>query len=1080
MEGGRKLSRGDLVASKTNGLGPGKAIGKSASGAVLVEYFDSVADGGRHTIEAPISDLRPFTLHRESRCYWDTNGGWRVGRVVHADDDYVIVRAPNAEDLRLPRRVIHVRWRQPIRDPTEVAIVGGLESPYFAERRRPFVRSMIEQRSATRGIPSLTSSVIGHYDHQVEVVGRVLEDPVQRYLLADEVGLGKTIEAGLIVRQYLLDTRGGKALIIVPPFLVPQWQAELEDKFLVCDFGEHRVQILPNDAPASWTEHLDAGILVVDEAHHIASLAGHADPILAHRYAALEQLARDIPRLMLLSATPVLNNEGKFLAMLHLLDPEVHRLEDEAAFKAKVANRQALGTLFYTFTERTPRFLLKEKAGALRGMFPADDRLASLLDELEAALAAATDSGVDRLVRGIRVHISETYRLHRRLLRTRRTKALTAAFPVPGRQPPRHIIDTDPCRRAVNAFIDEWRLVTPEQLAAGADREQPLDTLRELVERSSSDPAAVAEWAQLRTAHPTESQSPEAELVRSLQALLAEGGPAQDRVAQVVDLVLEFPASDKTVVFTSYTGVAEKLRRALLDVLAEPAVAAHIATCDSDTAEAELRRFRTDPACSILICDRSAEEGRNLQFADRLIHLDLPLAPNRLEQRIGRFDRFGSRQPVQSFVFVDPVADESYLTTWTNCLQHDFAVFSSSIATLQYAVDDVTPRLLNALLDEGIDGLREASARVPELLDAERARIEQQDVLDALEVMESHRGLAAELRQIEDNWRSHQAAADNLAALEEGSLRFRRDPDYPDARVVSYEIWAGGDRPDLLPLVPLDVLVEVFAPTLRRPGTYDRRLALAQPGLRLFRYGEPFIDALQRFVQWDDRGQTFAMWRYQPRWQGLDDLVAFRLEFVVEADIELAAALVRQQLGERGDSRIVQRRADGFFPPLIQTIWLDDGGSPIDDEAVLCLLEPPYTKPQRRGAPGDRNLSLRRRWALEQVLSLDTWAPACRRVRTAGERHLRSRLDLQHRCEQAADTAERVLAARIEQLRLRAVSRQSDREQADTKDELAREEQLAHLLVTGIRAPRVRLDSFGVIVLSNRLPEGLDASGGRS
>lgn len=75
MEGGRRPSRGDLVASKTNGLGPGKAIGKSASGAVLVEYFDSVADGGRHTIEAPISDLRPFTLHRESRCYWDTNGG---------------------------------------------------------------------------------------------------------------------------------------------------------------------------------------------------------------------------------------------------------------------------------------------------------------------------------------------------------------------------------------------------------------------------------------------------------------------------------------------------------------------------------------------------------------------------------------------------------------------------------------------------------------------------------------------------------------------------------------------------------------------------------------------------------------------------------------------------------------------------------------------------------------------------------------------------------------------------------------------------------------------------------------------
>jgi hypothetical protein len=57
VEGGGRLSRGDLVVSKTNALGPGKAIGKSPSGAVLVEYFDSVADGGRHTLEAPISEL---------------------------------------------------------------------------------------------------------------------------------------------------------------------------------------------------------------------------------------------------------------------------------------------------------------------------------------------------------------------------------------------------------------------------------------------------------------------------------------------------------------------------------------------------------------------------------------------------------------------------------------------------------------------------------------------------------------------------------------------------------------------------------------------------------------------------------------------------------------------------------------------------------------------------------------------------------------------------------------------------------------------------------------------------------------
>ena len=80
------------------------------------------------------------------------------------------------------------------------------------------------------------SSVIDLYNHQIEVVRRVLEDPKQRYLLADEVGLGKTIEAGIIIRQYLLDHPEGHVVVITPPLLRRQWMSELRQKFLIDDF----------------------------------------------------------------------------------------------------------------------------------------------------------------------------------------------------------------------------------------------------------------------------------------------------------------------------------------------------------------------------------------------------------------------------------------------------------------------------------------------------------------------------------------------------------------------------------------------------------------------------------------------------------------------------------------------------------------------------------------------------------------------------------------------------------------------------------------------------------------------------
>jgi ATP-dependent helicase HepA len=111
-----------------------------------------------------------------------------------------LVRGYEWEDF-VPEAELYVRWQRPLEDPVGFAAGGLLESPLLADRRRPFLQYLLAQRSACRGMGALLSSSIQLHEHQIEIARRVLDDPVQRYLLADEVGLGKTIEAGLVMLE---------------------------------------------------------------------------------------------------------------------------------------------------------------------------------------------------------------------------------------------------------------------------------------------------------------------------------------------------------------------------------------------------------------------------------------------------------------------------------------------------------------------------------------------------------------------------------------------------------------------------------------------------------------------------------------------------------------------------------------------------------------------------------------------------------------------------------------------------------------------------------------------------------------
>lgn len=267
---------------------------------------------------------------------------WVIDRISAWDEEseHYQIDLPDKKTIFATEEEIYVRCNRLRANPIEILAIKGHETPYFHDRRLAFYKCLIQQRAVSRGMTGLLSANIELYPHQVEVVRRVLEDPVQRYLLADEVGLGKTIEAGAILRQYLLDESSGDAAVIAPQYLVEQWRTELE-KFYISHFP-NRVKVVAVEDVSQLSPNAKLGFLILDEAHNIAAMAKSSDSLQRKCFERCKILAHKSDRLLLLSATPVVNREQDFLAMLHLLDPTAYQLDDLDGFAIAFKNAKIL------------------------------------------------------------------------------------------------------------------------------------------------------------------------------------------------------------------------------------------------------------------------------------------------------------------------------------------------------------------------------------------------------------------------------------------------------------------------------------------------------------------------------------------------------------------------------------------------------------------------------------------------------------------------------------------------------------------------------------------------------------------
>ncbi|WP_426688042.1 RNA polymerase-associated protein RapA [Rhodanobacter ginsengiterrae] len=722
----------------------------------------------------------------------------------------------------------------------------------------------LKRRAEARRSPmwGLGAARIGLVPHQLRVAGIASARRPPRVLLADEVGLGKTIEAGMIIARQLATARASRVLLLLPDTLVYQWFVEMLRRFNLsfAIYDEERCEALTQSddessgkpanpfedeqlviadfgflesSPKYARQLLEApwDLLVVDEAHHLAWTPESVSP----RYSMVERLAAVIPGVILLTATPEQLGRSGHFARLRLLDPQ--RYHDLDGYLAEADTFQSLSKVADRLLEGEA--LDDAQRAALAKAFHGDPALtAQLADSTQPAHA-----------RELLAALIDRHGTGRAMFRNNR--AGVGGFPK--RLPAWHLLDAD--------TVDE---VTRQALLAEfhADIQQP-SPLLEI--DYSTDPR-----------------------VDALVALLEQH--PQDKFLLICRSQAKVLALEEVLRTRSGVGVARFHEG--LGIIQRDRNAAYFAQPDG---------------ARLLLCSEIGSEGRNFQFAHRLVLWDLPLDPDLLEQRIGRLDRIGQKHDINIHILAVADSAQHVLARW-----YDEGIDA-------FRISPADGRELLRRYGEPLTRLADEHARGDDNRDQEL------DVLLA-ETRASHEQMAELIRGGRDHL-LELASSRDLHADELQQAFAREDHDPGRDAFVQHLLEAFGIHPEELGGQVL-LLDPQYLSTDALPGfaegpqsvTFARDVALAREDLPLLRLDHPLVaGALDLALSGEQGNAAFMVDDVLPPRSALLQAV-FLLECVADRRLDAERFLpilpivvtVDTRLGERADfepSEIALRKA---------------------------------------------------------------------------------------------------------------------------------------------------------------------------
>lgn len=589
--------------------------------------------------------------------------------------------------------------------------------------------------------------------HQISTIVRAFESRPIRYMFADEVGLGKTIEACSIVKILNTEKKDLRVLYIVPGALAQQWENELRYKFeitatqnlAIAAYSSHVILSLEELDEFCDAITLNWDVIIVDETHR---LLGMGD-----KYALILQLSKRTENALFLSATPIQNRKEEYLQLLSLLQPDQYckmSISDFSSIlsKQKKIQRRVNGMISHMNQYEEYKEDSVEKLREL-----ADDLGDPNLSKIISGIDLEDDNQGRAVMEQSLSYISENYRIERNIVRNRREyvsetlgkrKLETLFYSMKN-------ADENYCERNVYFALLEY--------VADAIQEDSLDMqdIFKLLQGMFSSP-----WALKHVLDDIEAD--DIELKKLLKLWISQ---AEDELAQIDYLMDENPDdikgrllktadfieqevpigndnNGKVVVFSEFPETLWKFGE-ILERRDIPCVF-FMSNMLKDELEDSIYEFQNYEEVRVILCDATGGEGRNFQNADWIIHLDLPWTANAIEQRIGRLDRLGrdvDHLEVNSLVLVaEDTIEEQLFKIWNEGL----SLFESSLSGLEIITGELNERIEEALQDDVYTGLENAINDIMDMTEDTRDAVEEEQLYDSGSVI--YRPLSIAVKQM--------------------------------------------------------------------------------------------------------------------------------------------------------------------------------------------------------------------------------------------------------------------------------------------------------------------------------------------
>lgn len=588
---------------------------------------------------------------------------------------------------------------------------------------------------------SSTRSRVAFEPYQQVPALRALELPRPRLLIADDVGLGKTIEAGLILRELNARRRAARILIVCPASIIEQWQTELASKF------GFNFKIFDSEGVAEARRSLEAGtnpwtaeprviasvdflkrregafrelsasrwdVIIIDEAHHLAS--GGNDDDLTDRFRLARWLAAEnTSALLLLTATPHDGYDENFASLLSLLEPtlvikgrdlkyEQYRRHMVRRLKRHIRMPDGV----------TPKFVEREPVQPLNVQLPVAE---TALQNAVSKEAASLDLLAEKALRSDR----ESIRLVATILRKRAASSL-AAIRNTIAQRKENVAQTI---SEVEVRRDHLRAIRrgeaiPEEAQARLER----DLYRSYLSTMQ------------RTGRELRRLKEESESLEQLASLVSNCGTGSEakllKLESWIKALHARQPEKKIIVFSEYADTVESI----VDHFENHGYSGQVVKLTGDTGSRKDRTkaltvFAQEPS-RILVATDVAGEGLNLhEHCHHLVHFELPWNPNRMEQRNGRIDRYGQRQhPAIAFLY----AEDSYEGEVLKRLTLKIEAQMRRLGSVGDVLGQIQADLIEELLRRPFFDIKKAVADAEAQIDSELNRASAPRILEQMGV----------------------------------------------------------------------------------------------------------------------------------------------------------------------------------------------------------------------------------------------------------------------------------------------------------------------------------------------------------